>query len=261
MAATPFITFLPPSDLSEYDVHKDPFNQPEAVPSTFVDAMTVRYNVFVKEQGVPAGLEADLDDPRSCHWVVYASVNTITQPEERDSSGNIIRRKQSVTKSEPIGTLRLVPFPHLPHPTPGASYDTEEPEVIPALSESAPPPYSIDRATTFHDGKEAYVKFGRISVIKEFRGHGIASLLVNTALLWLQANPTFFNPTIEALNLEQTDVEHVDNIPKWKGLVCVHAQKSVQKTWAQFGFQLDEGMGEWLEANIPHVGMFKRLEI
>jgi len=53
----------------------------------------------------------------------------------------------------------------------------------------------------------------------------------------------------------------VDEIPKWKGLVCVHAQSSVQKMWQAWGFEVDEGMGVWYEANIPHVGMFMRLKV
>jgi len=50
-------------------------------------------------------------------------------------------------------------------------------------------------------------------------------------------------------------------IPVWKGLMCVHAQAQVAKAWAKWGFQLDEGMGTWIEEGVNHVGMFQRLDI
>jgi hypothetical protein len=66
---TPFITFLGPSDLSGYDRTKRHNEQPAHIPKTFIDAMEVREEVFVKEQGVPLTNEFDSDDSRSCHWV------------------------------------------------------------------------------------------------------------------------------------------------------------------------------------------------
>jgi hypothetical protein len=69
MSGTPFITFLGPSDLSAYDRKKSPFEQPSSIPKTFIDAMEVREQVFVQEQGVPLENEFDSDDARACHWV------------------------------------------------------------------------------------------------------------------------------------------------------------------------------------------------
>jgi hypothetical protein len=66
---TPFITFLGPSNLDGYDRKKSSLEQPTNVPKTFLDAMEVREEVFVKEQGVPLENEFDSDDPRACHWV------------------------------------------------------------------------------------------------------------------------------------------------------------------------------------------------
>lgn len=57
----------------------------------FKDAMAVRTEVFVHEQGVPAENERDDDDERSIHWVIYADDET------------------------PVGVIRLVPSPHAPH--------------------------------------------------------------------------------------------------------------------------------------------------
>jgi hypothetical protein len=66
---TPFIAFLEPSNLDGYNRKLPPCEQPESIPKTFLDAMEVREEVFVKEQGVPLDNEFDSDDPRACHWV------------------------------------------------------------------------------------------------------------------------------------------------------------------------------------------------
>jgi predicted GNAT family N-acyltransferase len=188
--------------------------------------------------------------------VAYASINTTVEPELTDEDGNIIRRKRSVTRSTPIGTIRLVPFPHAAHPEPGSAYTLDAPEAT-----SGPPPYIIDRPTTFHDGKEPYLKLGRIAVLKEFRGSGIARLLADSAITWARQNPTFFNPSIAVVGMENLGAKSVDDVPVWKGLMCVHAQEQVAKVWAKWGFELDEGMGSWYEEGIKHVGMFRRVDI
>jgi predicted GNAT family N-acyltransferase len=61
--------------------------------------------------------------------------------------------------------------------------------------------------------------------------------------------------------LEQLGIEKGGDIPKWKGLVCCHAQEHVTAAWEKLGFKVDGGMGAWWEEGIPHVGMFQRLEI
>lgn len=66
---TPFMQFLRPSNLNEYDRHKRPIEQLGDVPKVFLDAMEIREQVFVIEQGVPLENEFDSDDARSCHWV------------------------------------------------------------------------------------------------------------------------------------------------------------------------------------------------
>jgi len=258
---TPFIAFLGPSNLDGYDRKLPSSQQPSNIPKVFLDAMEVREQVFVKEQGVPLDNEFDSDDARACHWVVYASINTTTEPEEQDADGNTIKLKHSVTKTQPIGTIRLVPFPHPPHPTPGTSYEADALETGPMSSSSEPPPYIVDRATIYHDGKEPYIKLGRIAVLKEFRGSGIAKLLVSTALTWAQQNPTYFNPSVKTMGMDRAGATVLDYIPVWKGLMCVHAQEQVAKAWAKWGFKLDEGMGSWIEEGITHVGMFQRLNI
>jgi hypothetical protein len=73
MSATPFISFLGPTNLDGYDRKRPPSEQPGNIPKTFLDAMEVREQVFVKEQGVPLDNEFDADDARACHWVRCSS--------------------------------------------------------------------------------------------------------------------------------------------------------------------------------------------
>ncbi|KAI1471201.1 uncharacterized protein F4812DRAFT_170135 [Daldinia caldariorum] len=307
---TPFISHLEPTRLDGYDRTRPHDQQPARVPRTFCDAMSVREAVFVREQGVPLANEHDPDDARSCHWVTYASVNFTTEPERRHpTTGEVLSRRKSETRTLAIGTLRVVPFPHPPHPLPGGryvnnvlvlvgddEYDDEENEkkgadgsgngngngsgsgsTAPSTTTKRPRtrtlssvdeerqasalPFGTDRPTTYHDGKEPYVKLGRMAVIPEFRGHHIAAQLWRAARRWLEENPAFFNPSVTQLGMDQLKVCTPGAIPKWNGLVCCHAQEGVVKLYRKWGFKVDEGMGRWYEEGIPHVGMFLRLPI
>ncbi|KAI1269880.1 hypothetical protein F5Y18DRAFT_371856 [Xylariaceae sp. FL1019] len=103
---TPFIALQEPSRLDGYNPNLPATSQPAHIPRTFRDAMRVREEVFVSEQGWPLGIEFDSDDTRSCHWVVYASIKKTAAPAE----------------TTPIGTIRITPFPHPPHPPDGGVY-------------------------------------------------------------------------------------------------------------------------------------------
>lgn len=205
--------------------------------------MTVREEVFVKGQGVPLSMEADVDDARSCHWVAY------TTPAE---AGAI---------PIPVGTIRLVPFPHDPHPLPGSAWDIpEEGEQGATVSlDAAKPPYIVDRVTSLHDGQEPYLKFGRLATMPAYRGKRIADLLMNTAIQWAKQNPTFFNPNgdVTGAHGEKLDLHRTT----WNGLICVHSQEYVARAYEKWGFTVDEKMGKWTEAAIPHVGMFLRADL
>ncbi|POR37853.1 Uncharacterized protein TPAR_01944 [Tolypocladium paradoxum] len=262
---TPFITLLEPSKLEGFQAGVPHDAQPASIPRPFLDAMEVRESVFVEEQKVPLENEFDADDPRSCHWVVYASVNKTEELEVRDEDGNVIQPRKSSTRTTPIGTIRLVPFPHDQHPKAGGTYWNGVLEGDDEKSPSSPggPNKTVgtDRPTSFHDGKEPYVKLGRLSVVKEFRGNNLAGLLVSTVLSWLRENPAYFDPSITELGLESMGATNETEIPKWGGLVCVHAQEQVVGAWSKWGFRVDEGMGRWWEEDIPHVGMFQRLQV
>lgn len=217
----------------------------------------------------------------------------------------------------PIGTLRIVPFPHPPHPPDGARYvggvllpaeednggatSSADPKITGAQDNSrksdenspprnisndnnnnsaaaeplrhralslvdqrrlsAPLPFGADRQTDFHDGKEPYVKLGRVAVLPDFRGHQVALQLWTVAKKWLQEHPTYFNPSVKELGMDLMQVGNAGDIPKWNGLVCIHSQEHVAKIYERWGFKVDKGMGKFYEEGIPHVGMFQRLEV
>ncbi|KAH7040707.1 uncharacterized protein B0I36DRAFT_311295 [Microdochium trichocladiopsis] len=286
---TPFISLLEPTRLADYDRLKPHDQQPECahIPKVFCDAMEVREAVFVREQGVPLEYEHDSDDARSCHWVMYASVNRTTQQQQHDpATGQVTQRKQTETDSVPIGTMRVVPFPHPPHPPHGGVYvdnelqngrgasggDSNSSSDGSAGSEDAKTKDGFheqqaalqvgqDQETTYHDGKEPYVKIGRVAVVKDFRGHNVSAQLWRAARTWLEQNPSYFNPSVRELGLDQVGISGTDEIPEWKGLVCCHAQEQVVKVYERWGFKVDEKMGKWTEEGIPHVGMFMRVDV
>jgi predicted GNAT family N-acyltransferase len=222
------IAFQPASltILHTYNRHLPASHQPPSIPHTFLDSLTVRETVFVHEQeNVPLVHHIDTDDARCYHWVLYS------------------------LEKKPIGTVRLVPFPHHPRPSPGARFEApgkDDPVEDSSTFFSIPPPeYRIEPATSLHDGKELYIKLGRLCVVKEFRGKNLADLLIQAALEWARGNPDF---------------GEVDG-RKWEGLVCAHAQEGAVGVWARNGLVVDEGMGRWFEAGIVHVGMWRRVEL
>ncbi|KAF3006375.1 hypothetical protein G7054_g5847 [Neopestalotiopsis clavispora] len=269
-SGTPFISCLEPTKLDWYDRSKPHDQQDPSIPRAFMDAMEVREEVFVKEQGVPLEFEHDKDDGRSLHWVIYTSVNQILDHEIKDpDTGAIIQRKRSETRSVPIGTLRAVPFPHPPHPQPGGYYvdnvlQNEEINTLTASQErrrTSLLPYGYDAPTTFHDGQEPYMKLGRLAVLKPYRKMNVAAQLWAAARQWLMEHPNYFNPSVSNLGLDALAARGADDVPIWNGLVCVHAQDDVKDVWAKWGFAVDERMGEWWEEGIRHVGMWQRLPL
>ncbi|PVH73448.1 hypothetical protein DL98DRAFT_519934 [Cadophora sp. DSE1049] len=190
----PKILFQPPvplTTLQTYNLLLPASSQSPLIPQTFLDSLTVRATVFVNEQrAVPLKHHIDRDDARSCSMVLYS-------PEQ---------------DSRPVGTVRLVPSPHHPHPAGGARFEAPGDDVpgvsAKELFSTELPRYGVDRKTDLHDGVEPYVKLGRLCVVKEFRGRGSAILLVRRMLQWVQENPDFACG---------------DDSREWKGLVGIHA--------------------------------------
>ena len=245
-----FITLLPPPGPSVLAYPTDGSPPPPSIPQTFVEALSVREAVFVIEQCCTLENESDDDDARSWHWVVYASVSGPKVSNEKvvDSQAEEGRRVSEGGKVA-VGTIRLVPPPHARHPTPGKKYagdDVGDPAV------NGEP----DRVTDMHDGKEAYVKLGRMATLKEYRGLGLGRLLVNTAMEWAAKHKeSVYEGPKDPIERERTEGS------EWKGLVLVHSQKGAQKFWASVGFVRDDGMGTWWEEGIEHMGMWRRLDV
>lgn len=260
------IRFLePPKEaIARYDSHRGPYEQPEGaqIPATFLDAMSIREAVFVQEQHVPLEYEFDEDDRRSAHWVLYSTDEPLPIPIP------IRGRSPGTDERIPVGTIRLVPFPHPPHPKAGGIYvDGKLVAFKPGFASSLagpvqdePAPTGLaawtfkDRETSLHDGKEPYIKLGRLAVKPSHRNRRLAGVLVNAAIDWAVRNYTYFNPPNIVIGPDGKK-------PEWKGLICVHAQKAAVNTWNYNGFVVDEMMGEWLEEGIPHVGMFRRVNV
>lgn len=238
----PELSFQPPlgRNLLIYNRHLPAQAHSQTISQTFRDAMSVREAVFCNElKAVSMGNDADSDDARACHWVLYsASTGTSSTSAE----------EKKVTERRPIGTVRLVPSPHAPHPSPGAEFLKPGAQTTLLSSEEvfgAPyPTYAIETPTLLHDGKEPYVKLGRLCIIKEYRGKGFANVLVQEALKWVSKHPGF-----------------ADGERGWKGLVCVHAQERAVGVWKNNGFLVDQGMGEWWEIGLRILGMWKRVNV
>lgn len=235
MGSSEFIDLIKPlhERLSLYDRTSLPTSQPrndaadpaKGVPQAFIDAMQVREEVYVREQKIPLENEVDEDDARSFHWVVYASIPA------KAMNGNGERRTSTSTKI-PIGTIRLVPPPHLPHEG------------------------GKGNGRGGGESQEAYIKLGRLAVIKEFRKAGISKLLIETALAFAREHPYEVGP-----QMDLSEALHKGIAMNFKGLVLVHSQVGVQKVWKRFGFELDESMGTWDEEGIEHVAMWKRVDV
>lgn len=229
-----------------YDPSRPPTDQPKndaadparAVPQGFIDVMIVRHTVFVEEQGVPLNNEFDEDDPRSFHWVVYASIPVKARsnpgsPDMKPHDEKMENTDKPISTKMPIGTIRLVPGP-FDHPHPNGKMETD-----------------------VHKTSESYVKLGRLAVIKGFRKAGISKLLIETALRFVHDHPyeIHYGPHMDH------NANSNNSGLNFRGLVLIHAQTGVQKVWQRYGFEEDKSMGTWKEEGIDHVGMWKRVRI
>ena len=245
-----FVNFICPlkERLSLYDPSRRPYDQPRndaagptrSIPHGFIDAMEVRAQVFVDEQKIPLEKEMDEDDQRSFHWVAYASVSDKGGRKASGSRGAEdekakAHRRTSTSTKVPIGTIRVVPPRHGPHPN------------------------DVQR-TAMHDGVESYVKFSRLAVVPEFRKTGISSLLFSTALAFVRERPDELMPSQNPLEMLRQQADRGANLG-FKGLCHVHSPKGAQKVWKKYGFEVDPEMGTWQEEGIEHVGMWMRIDV
>ena len=257
--STQFVTLVPPPGPVVYSYPISGNNEPlpNSIPTEFLDAMVVRKHVFVEEQKCRLENEIDDDDARSWHWVVYASVSTAKSVpsgnEEKKmlaSAGSEFERRKSLGGQVPVGTIRLVPPPHTLHPAPG-SVDGIGGAKVKTMEDG-------DQKTAMHDGKEIYVKLGRLATVKSYRGLGLGRLLTNAAVDWAAKN----KKVLDALpnNPVGRETAKKNNL-EWKGLMLVHSQVSAIKFYESVGFVQDKELGIWIEEGIEHVGMWRRLDV
>lgn len=250
--STQFTNLLPPPGPIVFDYPLDNKTPPPPhIPEAFIEALSVRIPVFVEEQHCALDKEIDTDDARSWHWVVYASVSG-----PKIDSGSNGERRTSQGGKVAVGTIRLVPPPHPPHPIPGKHYAGDE------LGEAAEAEnlQTTDRATTHHDGREPYVKLGRLATLAAYRRLGLGRLLVNTALEWVSKNKEKVQESRGTDPVERETSGNWGLRREWRGLVLVHAQGEMERWWKGLGFVTDEEMGEWWEEGIRHVGMWRRVD-
>ncbi|KAJ4288423.1 hypothetical protein N0V90_011658 [Kalmusia sp. IMI 367209] len=274
---TEFLSMLAPpkNDLSEYDNTKPHTQQSASIPQVFHDAMSVREEVY-GEQGVPLEAEFDEDDPRSWHWVVYASVATTASSPPKDMRAHSTgkdedtRRASASASRLPVGTIRLIPGPHGPN----KYLEGTEAKAVDVHGDADPPPgKGADAASDKKHPTEPYVKLGRLAVLAPYRKLGLAQLLINTAFEYASKHPeSIYQPpsptTMEFANLRGNSAQ--DTVT-WQGLVMIHAQANLKGLWQKYGFQEElvnengeveiEKEPHWVEEGIEHVGMWKRLKI
>ncbi|EPE28276.1 Acyl-CoA N-acyltransferases (Nat) [Glarea lozoyensis ATCC 20868] len=241
--------------LLKYDIKQHPQSQSLEIPPVFIAAVQAREDVFVAMYDeLTFENNLDYDDPRSIHFVAFSNT-----PDEEDIEPNSITDIQTRNKFvlRAIGTLRFIPFPQYhQHPPPGMVFDADSLRASAAVENSAElflgiPEYKPDRPTKFHDGIEAYIKVGRMCVIKEWRGKGVMDELLRTGYKWLTENKGWTTGTIGG----------EERFGGWKGLICAHADINAKRSWERNGFVVDEDMGCWWILGIQHICMWKRIEL
>ncbi|KAK2850697.1 hypothetical protein FQN49_005410 [Arthroderma sp. PD_2] len=131
------------------------------------------------------------------------------------------------TEPAPVGVVRLVPPPHEGH----HSHEDEG---------------KGEPGSTRHD--EPFVRIGRLAVLPAYRGKGLGRILVDTALKWAVVHTREVGAALDA-GL------------RWNGLTFIHAQTAVEGMYARLGFVTDKSLGQWDEEGIPHIGMWKTVEV
>lgn len=202
---------------------------------------------------MPLENELDADDSRSFHWIVYASVSSRSEvpnppPDELPLSKEI---SQSTAQRVAVGTIRLVPPPHIPHD------DTRLGGV-----ESSGDDEPRHQTSPHNPHNEPFIKLGRLAVLRDFRGLGLAKLLLETALDWAGTHGSDISPHGNAVETEAKILDAGNqHSEEWKGLVLVHAQTYLENLYRRWGFVKDETMGTWNEEGIDHIGMWRRISV
>ena len=232
----PSIELLPPPGPSVYSAPvSSPFDHPTVDP-LFLSALSIRIPVFVDEQHCNPAIEIDDDDPRSWHWVVY--INTDKSSDHPD--GKVA-----------AATIRLIP------PAPTAGHTNTEASDSEEMGGKAVRPRQ--GTTAVWDGREPFVKLGRMATLKAYRKLGLGRLVVDKVLEWLEGGKEQVMGVMRSEGGCPGGDEERER--EWEGLLLVHAQKEIERFWFALAFVKDEGMGEWWEDGIEHVAVWKRVSL
>lgn len=257
-----------------YDSTKRHDAQPHDIPETFLDAMSVREEVYVDEQSVPLANEFDSEDAKSYHWVSYASIassspklpaTTSSLPNGTHTNGTSHdprpeKARQGSASKLAVGTIRLVPPPHAHDPTFAHNGGPDMGGCHLPVAEAEP-------KGCLRRGEEPYVKLGRLAVLKPYRKLGLSALLLNAALRYAAEHAEEVLPPLSPTEMEQKRLQwekegkEGEVLDRWEGLVLVHAQTGVERLWKSWGFVKDTTMGTWVEEGIEHVGMWRRVDV
>jgi predicted GNAT family N-acyltransferase len=208
----------------------------------FTAAMHIRTEVFVKEQFCDEEGELDCDDERSWGWVVYAVPKEAGHQDGGEGRG------------EPVGTIRVVPPPHVSH---SHLTNTSPPASAAVAAEEA-------NGEQYDLQHEPYIKITRVAVLAAFRGYGLSRLLMRTVEEWASQNRDVIDAMYIKVASQQRGTELAGTEgreERWNGLIGLHAQVQVERMYAAMGYETDESMGRWDEEGIEHVGMFKRVDV
>lgn len=299
---SPSIQLLPPPGPSVLLLSTDGAFSPQGqgtstVAQLFLAARKVRFEVFVIEQHCSAANEIDIDDATSWHWVIYAPpslplngrprawlepsllvgkaaaegggqegahhLNNDKNDNDIINNNNKINDEESARSLIPVATIRLVPFsPSPPTAAPPASGEGEA-----AAEQKQQQQLPTHTATKIWNGKEAYIKLGRLATLRSHRGLGFGRVLIDNALKWAVENASTLRrqPCVTGEGQQEGQQEKEKEKKEgngWNGLVLVHAQRNVEAWYRSVqGFVTDEGMGVWMEEGIEHVGMWRRLDL
>lgn len=185
------------------------------------------------EQKVSADNELDEDDQRSYHVVLYSGQSN-SSGRELDVPICTLRFVEVVPSEADIEQYGKVSIPS------GSMNPTLGP--LSFISGAKPLPEPVHYPSEFWDGREPYIKIGRVATLKTFRKMGMAAKVLQWTFSWILQNQHEF-------------------VPEGNTLVLVHAQSNAQNLYAQQGFVVDKTMGVWVEEGIDHVGMWKRLKL
>ena len=206
---------------------------------------------------IPLIHHIDIDDARSWHFVISTSSSSSSLTEEGDQ------------QLKPIGTCRLLPPPHALLPKNGEVIFAPDGVEVPVRD--AEEIFSEERLKKRvellrqleEDEREKgesrigeiYLQIGRLCVLKDWRGKGVADALVQEVCRW--ASEKWRSIEREEGGSRACLEGAVSR--GWQGLILVHARVEAVTMWERNGFVIDEALGRWEEAGIKHVGMVRRV--